>query len=222
MTHSFKLADLSDLFRVVLFTGAREGKWPAPHFVRLNAVLGLCGEAGEVSDALRYRDVEGAVEENRAARLHLVSELADVLWYFAYYYLADSGPANADFVQCAMAQSLTERLDAACAYELLMLQKVEAKHGILCLFEGTSRAADELKKNLCHERPLRPHIMDSALRMALSGMAEILVARNISVEECVQQSVIKQRARYPNGFSVAAAAQRADEQPPLTLNVFSE
>lgn len=45
--------------------------------------LGLCGEAGEVSDKIKkvFRDCDGKLDENKAHEI--AKELGDVLWYLS-------------------------------------------------------------------------------------------------------------------------------------------
>ena len=49
------------------------------HDVLINAVMGLCGESGEVIDALKKHMMHG----HDLDREHMIKELGDVSWYLA-------------------------------------------------------------------------------------------------------------------------------------------
>ena len=59
-----------------VYPGKGEGNW-------IYATLGLCGEAGEISEKIKkaIRDDGGAMSDERRAAIR--KELGDVLWYIA-------------------------------------------------------------------------------------------------------------------------------------------
>ena len=59
------------------------GKHDVNEAAFLEKILGLCGEAGEVSDKIKkiIRDKNGKIEEND--KVEIIKELGDVLWYDA-------------------------------------------------------------------------------------------------------------------------------------------
>lgn len=199
---------ISSLLDIVCFSGVREGKWPESRFVRLNAVLGISGEAGEVSSARRsLRDalLELNIENIAKAKGHLASECGDVLWYVAYLLLAERGPAGR--------YDAESRIQTLLGREPPTVNDIYSGDNISRLFEGSAAAADEIKKNECHGRPLRTDVMDEALDFVIQGLLGILAESEISMSDACSAVATKLLRRYPNGFTTVDSIARKDESP---------
>ena len=70
--------------------------------------------------------------------------------------------------------------------------------------------ADMLKKHLFHGKPLNHDDVVKELGDVLWYVAGMATAIGISLDDVAQRNVDKLRARYPDGFSAEASAQRAD------------
>ena len=70
--------------------------------------------------------------------------------------------------------------------------------------------ADMLKKHLFHGKPLNHDDVAKELGDVMWYVAGMATAIGISLDDVAQRNVDKLRARYPDGFSAEASAQRAD------------
>ena len=70
--------------------------------------------------------------------------------------------------------------------------------------------ADMLKKHLFHGKPLNHDDVVKELGDVLWYVAGMATAIGISLDDVAQRNVDKLLARYPDGFSAEASAQRAD------------
>jgi NTP pyrophosphatase (non-canonical NTP hydrolase) len=70
--------------------------------------------------------------------------------------------------------------------------------------------ADMLKKHLFHGKPLDSDELIKELGDVLWYIAGMASAIGASLDDVAQRNVDKLRKRYPDGFTVAASANRAD------------
>lgn len=80
--------------------------------------------------------------------------------------------------------------------------------------------ADYVKKVRAHGKPMNRDALAKELGDVLYYIARAASSLGFALSEVAQANVSKLRARYPEGFTVAAAAAKADEQtdvlkPPL-------
>lgn len=162
--------------------------------------LGLCEEAGELAGVIKKHVFYG----HPLDRDKLVKEAGDVLWYLA---------------------SLLETTGSSFADEVAAIQEIEdwARH------EGEVDDAGPLQRMFrvlenCHgvaeiaERVVAGVSADGVrfqgafLVMEIVG---ILAAFDITLPEVMAANVAKLRARYPQGWTAADAAERKDEGPGL-------
>jgi len=94
-----------------LMSGKYDGERPLLYPVWVYYVLGMCSEAGEVSDKVKkfFRDGDVDPGEYDALVREVSIELGDVLWYIAR--LADAMGVELDDVASANLKKLSDRMD---------------------------------------------------------------------------------------------------------------
>jgi NTP pyrophosphatase (non-canonical NTP hydrolase) len=71
---------------------------------------------------------------------------------------------------------------------------------------------DLLKKHLCHRKPLDRVKLIEELGDTLYYVATICYLNGLKLEDVAAMNTIKLNRRFPDGFTFAAAAARADEK----------
>ena len=82
----------------------------------------------------------------------------------------------------------------------------------LSLTIAVGQVCDLLKKVHGHGKPYEPETMRRALGQALAALLALALRHGITFSEFAPANVAKLRARYPEGFSVAAAQAKVDEK----------
>ncbi len=83
---------------------------------------------------------------------------------------------------------------------------------IMGLAGEVGEVVDYLKKHIYHGRPLDVHKLELELGDVLWYLADVAGQYGIPLERVARSNVSKMEARYPDGFTLEAAAARADEK----------
>lgn len=168
--------------------------------------LGLAGEAAELTEcfeaALFADDVYDRTKVNK--------EAGDVCWYLAETCTA-SGLELTRLVAIAAdfrhGPTITAtRLRAGLGGADL------AKH-IVQFFIAAGKTADYCKKLAHHKQPLDVPTLLVLLTPVVVALLDILAFCQMDLGTVMEANIVKLTARYPSGWSPAAALARADETP---------
>lgn len=185
------MKDIYQLHRdLVLKTGVRNGGIPDDTFIRLNSILGLCGEVAELMEATDLKNTE-----------KIIDETGDVLWYLNYLSLA---MGDTDDTLVFMRQTIENSHPPAFLSQQMALKEMVIQSGAM---------ADILKKNLCHFTPLKESELFDAFIKMLINIAHFCKVSGFSVQSALSRNITKLEKRYPNGFTPEASIKRADEAP---------
>lgn len=151
----------------------------------VNAALGLCGEAGEVSTS--------ALSTWSPRPDDLLIECGDCLWYVAQMCKA---------LDISIASLSTECSD---------LQEMHTTQATRVLYGSCARIADTVKKYVFHQRAFDRVEITVPLESVCAVLRYILEGRGYSLGQAFDANNQKLLKRHPNGFSAATANARADE-----------
>lgn len=180
------LAEAADLLVLsVVRTGFHGGAWPTADFIRLNSILGLAGEAAEVSQKTGSRG--GDTKDD------LAGEIGDVLWYAGYFLLAEATPEQASEAIHAL---IGNRRDPAPSTTEGLTTALMEEAGYLC---------DLLKKDICHGVPEMRARMPAVVDRIVDMAADLCMLCGLDMAAVVAQNHRKLVARYPGGFSTTDA-----------------
>jgi NTP pyrophosphatase (non-canonical NTP hydrolase) len=160
-------------------------------FCRLHAILGLCGEASELMEAISgMRD-----------RSKLIDETGDVFWY----------------AQLLALTFFTDRKTSLESFELNIMDGTPILYTTLQDIAEeiqviAGNMADILKKNVCHGAPLKSPDLFALYCRLVFKLQVMSLAISSNVDEVLRHNITKLRKRYPSGFSTQASIVRADEK----------
>jgi hypothetical protein len=167
----------------------------------LHMVIGVSGEAGELLEAA----VNAMTSDAPIDRVNLVEELGDLEFYLEgvqanlegqiEYVRCGDEPASADNPDLANDDIKSDFVSAALAVTL-----------------GASLLLDVTKKNVIYNKQLDTDKVTTAILGIRQGMAMTRAVTGVTQVECIEENIIKLRARYPGAqYSDAAAIARADK-----------
>lgn len=160
-------------------------------FVR---VSGLCGEAGELAEALQVWDAAGRPDCGHLLD-HVVKELGDFLWYAA---------ALGAWGGCVPDMGLHALQGSVCS---LTYQWGD-------VMVHAAKLAELMKKHLGHDRAFDPDKFKQLLARCLVEAAVIAEHTGLVLSTVCAVNVAKLRARFQGGgFSAGLSGQKLDEQP---------
>jgi len=118
----------------------------------------------------------------------VLEEAGDVCWYVGYFYL------------------------------LLGSQPLFLREGNVSLspaswscFAHAARQMGSVKKHLYQGHELDVSAVEHGIMFAMQAVCVILRRRGLSLDDALEHNARKLATRYPNGFSVEASVQRADQ-----------
>jgi NTP pyrophosphatase (non-canonical NTP hydrolase) len=181
---------------LVKFTQLRDGNLPTQEFRLLNAVLGLCGESGELGE------VVAGLLTNGATRDTVIKEIGDVYWYCQQLGMAIMEPDHSLSFITNIIEECVNEWDFGTFSLMDHISVLSFNCGML---------ADILKKNVSHGAPFD-------LIKAVDKFEDIvylitLVAEKYGkgcIQEALEGNITKLMKRYPNGFSTEASIARVD------------
>jgi NTP pyrophosphatase (non-canonical NTP hydrolase) len=150
----------------------------------LNAALGLCGEAAELSEV-----VESMWGDD--AKADVLNETGDLFWYVAQ-----------------MCKSIGKSIASVPPLDYPGLDK---EHALLILWRNTGGLADVVKKSVFHRKPMNPIAVMTMLQAVMTAGAHLLAESGYTVEAACNINNTKLLKRFPNGYNHADANARADE-----------
>lgn len=158
-----------------------------PESERACYALGLAGEAGEAALAI-FEEPE-----------KLNKEIGDTLWYtatLAHVFgikMGELAPFGiADFSQDWMIEDRGETM----------------QERLLVLAGRSGTAADYVKKVVFHNHVCDAEKLRTLLSLVLTAMAGVAHTGGTNLDHIAKQNIAKLRARYPDGFSSEASANR--------------
>ena len=156
-----------------------------PENLLLQGVMGLCGETGEVCEAVLNTD-----DVNK--REHVLKELGDVLWYISTTASA-LGVSLSDVI---LRSYNTKYIDYHFSESLYLM-------GIAVSIQSyAGKAIDVVKKLTFHGHELNPenrNIIVNAISSVFAFFNSLCVWYGFTLEEVMEENISKLSKRYPNG-----------------------
>jgi NTP pyrophosphatase (non-canonical NTP hydrolase) len=152
------------------------------------SALGLCGEAGELCDALSFRPLSGKDYTDNVKK-----ELGDIAWYIAHacecfgYPMDDVAKIPEGFVGTG---AISENVMAMCA--------------------SAGKLADIIKKYIAHGHALDTGGVIKHLNEVFLHLIGVCGQFGWGIEGIMQLNIDKLKARYPEGFDANRSINRDD------------
>jgi NTP pyrophosphatase (non-canonical NTP hydrolase) len=148
--------------------------------------LGLCGEASEVSVAF----------DNNPEKDAIGKEIGDVMWYAA------------NLIHGFLPTFIFKWKEEISIFGVVSLPENWQQPMLRALMEDTGIIAEHVKKHLYHGKPLSLPALDEQVGNVICGCIAAARYAKLDIEDILDTNIAKLKARYPEGFSIAASLNR--------------